>query len=1599
MSPTHFRQILPLLLLCCYLTTYAQRDTAYFMQNFRQGNLLHNAGKIDSSLLFYEKANAWSKQYPFFDTSKNVTELMSVMGRCYRLQNKPQLAHDLLTKALLNARTYHHVDAKPTIFKRLIALHEYIAEKNLPFNYPPVLETELNEVYFSINKIEPFGKDSLQITVNAGKLDGIVNANNTGNICTRIIEGDTTRAEKISLLVQANIYELQDNYCIVHVLKDPSISIRPKDFFLYATQVPVHWRKLALRQSIMDNVFFTYGNNDKLYGYRYYYYFGDTTIENETLHAFLQDAKTVAKLVAKDTLTNAGLAYKYDGGIFSGENMFRAIIIAQPVHQQLFIKYKQAYPAKLMGNDVYFAIELAYWVATESKLEKTTIKPYLLSIINIAERRRQAYNLRKQISNLGLVETWLGNGMQQINEENIEEAMLTASLLDDVITITRDTANFGWAQYLWASIERKKGNIVQANHYLQQAKILFDTTKNFEGNAWVKATITKWLQPITLEVGMQMGHGLNYIMAPSPNANYFATGGKDFLIKIWDKKLGKEIATLTKHKGIITSLHYSPNGKYLVSAATDNTITIWNAYNYTEIVSFTTDNTSFAAKFSPNSKLLYVAEDSTLNIVNPFTDKLSLIKKIVLHRTDINDFDFDAENADIVYSCSNEEVRKWNIADSILMNTFAGFTKVKSLKISKDGRYMSAVSADSRIKVRDFYTGTNAADMPIFLDIDQKKYTYPAMFAAQSFSPDSRFIVFPTAKDSIGIASLLEKKYHETKLKIGSIIRHTLFSTDGEDIQITSQGNFIKQVNMKGYDFYKHIELGFKKNIKFFSNIVYSIQYNQNDKRLLFLQDGPQIGKIDLSNGSSSSNPLNDIDISLETPYILLPGDSLLVLKLKTVDNQVFIVNIDKDSNAVTATVQLPTNEIVTSFETTANNSTCFASSLNGLVVGWDVAKNKQVFSNKLSTDTTRATMILYYDNYGSRLLTKINSNQVVIMNPKTGTVTDTIIINRAMQIISTPTKIYMTTGGGELKIFDAKTLATLSTWNVNTTNDEASKMVLSPNNKYLVIQNTTKSIAVFNTQADSFLYIIPDHPYTSWSIAMSHSGNEFATAGGEGTIFIYETETGKRKATINMPYDREAFIVDDENHYLASKNTLEAINLNYNGSVYNYDQFDVLLNRPDIVLQKLGRGDTTLIKNYFNAYKKRVKKLGINQKNLSYNLLLPTIKLKNRFAIETSTTAKDYTINVDCNDTQFPLQSLQVLVNNSPVLGVNGRDLSKQNIKQTLQQVTIPLAKGNNAIKVFCTNSQGISSLKESFTVLSTFNKDSITNIYFVGIGVAKYKDSSMNLTYSAKDIRDLAADFTRVYSENFKVIIDTLLNQDVTKENIVQLKKRLLKTTPNDRVVIAITGHGILSDSLNFYYATYDINFNKPELRGLPYEQIEGLLNDVPAQEKIMFIDACHSGALDKEELMAIKNNKKINVVAKSEEQKNVKGIATRSSIKISNKVAKVNANSSFELMQSLFSDLSTSNGAVIISAAGGMEYAYESPTWNNGVFTYSIREGIFSAYADKYYTGNNDGNVTVQELANYVNKRVSELTNGKQKPMSRRENIDFNWVIKYE
>ena len=92
-----------------------------------------------------------------------------------------------------------------------------------------------------------------------------------------------------------------------------------------------------------------------------------------------------------------------------------------------------------------------------------------------------------------------------------------------------------------------------------------------------------------------------------------------------------------------------------------------------------------------------------------------------------------------------------------------------------------------------------------------------------------------------------------------------------------------------------------------------------------------------------------------------------------------------------------------------------------------------------------------------------------------------------------------------------------------------------------------------------------------------------------------------------------------------------------------------------------------------------------------------------------------------------------------------------------------------------------------------------------------------------------------------------------------------------------------------------------------------------------------------------------------------------------------------SSFELMQEVFVNVGRSTGATVISAAAGTQFALERGDLQNGVFTYSILE-----YMQQH------AHATVNELKQYVNRRVTELTAGMQVPTTRNENNELNWGV---
>ena len=155
--------------------------------------------------------------------------------------------------------------------------------------------------------------------------------------------------------------------------------------------------------------------------------------------------------------------------------------------------------------------------------------------------------------------------------------------------------------------------------------------------------------------------------------------------------------------------------------------------------------------------------------------------------------------------------------------------------------------------------------------------------------------------------------------------------------------------------------------------------------------------------------------------------------------------------------------------------------------------------------------------------------------------------------------------------------------------------------------------------------------------------------------------------------------------------------------------------------------------------------------------------------------------------------------------------------------------------------------------------------------------------------------------------------------------------------------------------------------------YNDFEKNIGELKCRNKIMFIDACHSGEVDKEELAFSEN-----------EQIASDDIIFRS---VGAGIEHVAGASTFELSKNLFADLRQNSGVIVVSSAGGAEYALEGDNWSNGVFTYSFINGLKEKKADL----NNDKIITLNELQRYLSIEVPKLTNGKQTPTSRVENLE--------
>ncbi|MBK8705257.1 MAG: caspase family protein [Saprospiraceae bacterium] len=478
--------------------------------------------------------------------------------------------------------------------------------------------------------------------------------------------------------------------------------------------------------------------------------------------------------------------------------------------------------------------------------------------------------------------------------------------------------------------------------------------------------------------------------------------------------------------------------------------------------------------------------------------------------------------------------------------------------------------------------------------------------------------------------------------------------------------------------------------------------------------------------------------------------------------------------------------------------------------------------------------------------------------------------------------------------------------------------------------------------------------------------------------LTLIDLATGAIKCEIYNTGPLDFAIHTPEGYYMATRmGASHGVAFEKDGQLYDFDQFDLQFNKPDVVLAKVGQTPPAMVEAMKKARLKRLRLLGYEKEPDNFDLHVPVVELTGD--LPPFTEKSTLNLSISAADSKEFLDRVMVYVNGVPLMGNNGFSIKNQQLKKYNKTIAVPLVAGDNIIEVEAYNVKGSRSLRAQQTVRCEIPVAK-PDLYLVAIGVSTYADADKNLRYAAKDAKDLIDLFTQKNKFYNKINTLNILEGDFSKAAFQKIKQALAQSQEKDHIIVFFAGHGLVDSALDYYLGTTNVDFNNPAQNGIAYTDIENLFEGIPARHRLLLLDACFSGEIDKETAVLIQkeNTQAGPITFRSSDQGLVAG--------------NTEAERVYNLMRRWFVDLRAATGATVLTSSTGLEFSREGEQWKNGVFTWCLLNGLRDGKADK----NKDGQVMISELRDYLAEEVPKLTSGGQRPTFRVENLLKDWRV---
>lgn len=264
----------------------------------------------------------------------------------------------------------------------------------------------------------------------------------------------------------------------------------------------------------------------------------------------------------------------------------------------------------------------------------------------------------------------------------------------------------------------------------------------------------------------------------------------------------------------------------------------------------------------------------------------------------------------------------------------------------------------------------------------------------------------------------------------------------------------------------------------------------------------------------------------------------------------------------------------------------------------------------------------------------------------------------------------------------------------------------------------------------------------------------------------------------------------------------------------------------------------------------------------------------------------------------------------------------------------TLKMVGGKNVFSVTIQNSEGLESFPANAELFSESSERSST-CHILAIGLNKYKNSLLDLSYAKGDAEEFSKEVIERGSGLFKnVVVHSLYDDNAQRSNILDTLDKLSEEIMlHDVFIFYYAGHGSYQDS-EFYLIPNECarvyEERSLEKYAISASTLQEKFQAIQALKQIVIMDACHSGG--SVEVLASRGAQEERAVAQ----------------------------------------LARSAGVHILASSGEEQSSKEVDELKHGIFTYVLLKGI-RGEADG---APKDGKITIFELKSYIDDQVPLL-----------------------